>query len=252
MRCCGRGILLALAVFGSAFPLGVAHAQQQDRPRLVLNTQGPGGATFAVGFSPDSQRIYAAGVDKVAHVWTLHGEPGRNERAALVNTLRWEIARGYRGVIHAMAPSPTTEQVAVAGSSARDPGGDIVLFDAAGGTIERVLHGHAVTVISLAWSTDGKQLVSVDTGGEIRVWSAPNWRSMQLHPPGGPGETPETYRPAMFLGDRIVAAAQRREGPPQQWQIVLYDTARGGAKWRTLEETHQDHITALARTPAGG
>src|SRR5690606_40550415 len=61
--------VVAIAVVAAA---DAAHAQvQEERPRLVLQTGGAIGAIRALDFSPDSTRLYSAGMDKQTQVWGI-------------------------------------------------------------------------------------------------------------------------------------------------------------------------------------
>ena len=64
--------------------------------------------------------------------------------------------------------SPDGSKVAVA---SRD-GGTLRLFDARRGSLEQTLRGHKKDITSLAFSPDGKQLVTGGFDGTVRIWNA--------------------------------------------------------------------------------
>ncbi|QDU40824.1 WD domain, G-beta repeat [Maioricimonas rarisocia] len=241
-------------------------APQEDRPRLVLNVQGPHGRTRAVGFSRDSQRIYTAGFSKVVDIWDVGWNKAANlpgpVAATPVRTLRWEVARGNRGVINVMAISPTREQIAVGGFSARGSNGDIILFDTDRAEVETslpidrdnqtALPGHRQAVTSLDYSPDGNRIVSVSFDGEIWVWTAP--------PQPGAAWTPQLIRqaqgslfdrqPAIFLDNNTIVAAERvNVNVDTQWRLVLYNVQ--GQQLGALPQIHDIRVSALTRSLDG-
>ncbi len=138
----GRRVVLGLLALGAMSCCSRPSAQAQEpRPRFVLNPGGPVNQVRDLAFSPDSSRLYSAGFDKAVHAWELRNPVARPGDVSVVQTLRWEIARGLRGVIYALAASPVDRRLAIAGYSARDAGGDIVIYDTAQAQVERPCTG---------------------------------------------------------------------------------------------------------------
>ncbi|MFG0333533.1 MAG: WD40 repeat domain-containing protein, partial [Maioricimonas sp. JB049] len=254
--------IACVASFGQR-QLHAQPAPQEDRPRLVLNVQGPHGRTRAVGFSRDSQRIYTAGFSKVVDIWDVGWNKAANlpgpVAATPVRTLRWEVARGNRGVINVMAISPTREQIAIGGFSARGSNGDIIIFDTDRAEVETslpidrdnqtALPGHRQAVTSLDYSPDGNRIVSVSFDGEMWVWSAP--------PQPGAAWSPQLIRqaqgslfdrqPAMFLDNNTIVAAERvNVNIDTQWRLVLYNVQ--GQRLSVLPQIHNIRVSALTRS----
>lgn len=174
-------------------------------PHLAINIEGHTAAIRALAFSPDSHRLYTGGMDKVVQVWQLPGAGGSmpkgivRERASwqYSHTLRWEIARGLRGVIYALAVSPDGDTVAVGGNGARGTIGEIVWLNADNGAFEHVDgKGHRIAVTSLSYSPDGRWLVSADSQGEVR-----------LHDVRRRTPSREIHRDGVFTNIRPVAMA---------------------------------------------
>lgn len=220
---------------------------QNGPPRLVLNTGGPVATVRAIEFAPDSESFFAAGAGKVVQRWGL-GKTRRGDgiQPTVIQHLRWEVARGNRGVIYALAIAPRGDRVAFGGFSTRDAGGDIVVYDSATGDLEKVLSGHRMTVTNLAFSPDGQQLVSASIDGELRLWSAPGWQSRVLRDPNGATASPQ---PAVFLSNERIAAAQRDSQSKSGWRIALYDASSPGRRPAVLATRHHGLVTALARDP---
>lgn len=227
---------------------------QEDRPRLVLNTGGPIGVVWTLAFSPDSQRIYSGGFDKSVQVWGLHEQRSirrtAGNTATLMQTLRWEIARGVRGVVYAVAVNPVEERLAIAGLSARDQTGDILVYDAGTYQVDRLLRHHGSTVSSLHYSPDGKHLVSSSIDGEVVLWSAPNWEARVLRGKQAK-DLPMVEQPAAFLDNATIAISQPAENLPNQWNVALIDLSNPAAAPRRLPQLHGGKITSLVRNPHG-
>ncbi len=105
-----------------------------DEPRLRINTGGHTASVRALAFSPDSSRLYSAGLDKIVQIWNLktvtRDLTGNYLRE---RTIRWEVARGLRGNIYAMAAAPSDGLLAWGGFGARTNTGLILLVDPVSG-----------------------------------------------------------------------------------------------------------------------
>lgn len=253
-QCCRwHAVVVLFAAFVSLLAVNVARGQiKEDRPRLFINSGGPAGNTNFLAFSPDTQLLFAGGLDKVAHAWNVQA-PGRPR---LVRTLRWEFARGFLGAINAGALAKTPEglQVAVGGVSARNWQGDIVIASATTGEIVRVLpgvreqqpqRGHRASIVHLDWSPSGTQLLSVSEDGEVRVWAGPNWTSRVLVPSQtirADDRKLDRLLPAIFLDENTVVVA--KAGEDVNWSLQVL-TVSDGAEGAVIQ--HRGRVTSLAR-----
>lgn len=232
-----------------------AGGEKEDRPRLVLNTGGPIGTVWTMAFSPDSSRLFSAGLDKSVQVWGLHeGERSiqrtAGNKATLMQTLRWEIARGYRGVIYSMAPSPTGDKLAIGGFSARDATGDIVIYDTGTNQVDRLLRHHLQTVSALAYSPSGRRLASLCMNGELVVWSEPNWEPRVLRPVRRPAVLAFPH-PVLFLDEDTLVVPESENDAGTSWRLALFDAGAPGREPRRLGQTHAGKVSALALNPFG-
>lgn len=225
----------------------------QDYPRLALNTGGPIGVVRALAFSPDGTRLYSAGKDKAVQGWELRAT-GRSIRrtasnqAVLAQTLRWEIARGLRGTINAIAASPVDRKLAIGGYSARDSSGDIVLYDTARGQVLRALQGHLSPVISLDFSPDGSRLISVDRTGEVRAWSAADpWSARVL---AESFEKLGSEQFARFLDNEHVVVSQPPAVGAPNGRLAIFKTEENSPP-TFLPPAAQGAVTAIEVSKSG-
>ena len=225
----------------------------EDRPRLIPNTFGPADELRGFAFSPDSRQLYAAGFGKVVNTWDLRVQKNGPIVPTFTGDLRWSVSRNDRGRINfnsLVAPS-RGDMLAMAGSNAMGPEGNIVLYNTATREIDRTLAGHERQIVSLNFSPNGQQLVSVDATGRVLVWnSAANWTAQELR--GGDLQDVQ-HQPAIFLDDHTIAASeslepQRVSESGNRWQIVLYEIGNPGIKkLSALTAAHQNGIRAIVR-----
>jgi WD40 repeat protein len=274
----GLVLMLAGAISGEvALGQGITKFAP-DRPRLVLNPKGPTSDVRAMLLSPDGKRLYVAGLDKVVQVYEVAVDPASPGRDRLVagTTLRWEVSRGTKGAINALAQSPDGKLLYVGGIAARSPYGRIAIFDPAQRQIvgalpldvptgdpramERLAHLEAV--VSLSMSPDGKRLASASADGEVRVWPldvpVPEngqtvsivVRGKQIVAPGGVSlENTSEHRLLWVTNDRLVVT--EREAPGR-WVLVEYGIGAGKPQRQAVVSTvHAGGVTSLARSDDG-
>jgi WD40 repeat protein len=257
--------LAAAIALLAGLPSGLA---QEGEPILCLNDAGHTAGVRALAFSPDSKRLYSAGMDKVVYVWRLpdlvpdtaggtkgaYVEPWSRESA-----IRWEIGRGLRGSIYSLALAPRGDLLAIAGYGARGTSGEIIRLDPRSGTFQPPCRGHLQSIAALAFSADGEWLASMDLAGQAMVWPSGGKEPVRLTRPDA-----ETYqkpiieflarrpfRPLAAVGTRLVAlpqyvTADRGVAP----EIVLY-RATTGQRERVLAAGHEAAIRALAASADG-
>lgn len=182
-----------------------------DSPILRLDAGGPLGYVKTMAFGRDpingDVRLYAAGRDKVVHVWRVQDNKFLIDRKA---TIRIPVGPGLEGGINSIALSDDGQWLAVAGrgmvrnsAGLRDPG---LIWPAAGFTDEmrldwgliyvfslrdnsvRLLRGHVGPVLALSFAPGGKPyLVSAarehqagNDAGRLRIWDVANAKELAL------------------------------------------------------------------------
>ena len=161
----------------------------------IATLTGHGGLVNGVAFSPDGKRLVSGSGDGTVRLWSIQtskqvwsvdtpqkqmldeerklplpgvfrsNTPTRPIRSPFeMLALRWVLAVGY---------SPDGKMLASSGSS----DGTIQLWEAEHGTHIRTLKGYKEIVRTLAFSSDGKTLVSGSDDDTLRAWD-PNSGSM--------------------------------------------------------------------------
>lgn len=165
------GSLLLLALAGCSFRSPIVPPE----PRAVLDTLVP--ELRALAFSPDGLLLASAG-----------GEETGGEEITL-----WTVASGIRrstftnnpGTVSALAFSPDSRSLAVGEDEGR-----IRILDADTGAERMAFSGRRGRVTSLAWTFDGKALITMvegDPEAEVRRWDVKNGDVRDLFtPPAAP------------------------------------------------------------------
>lgn len=136
-------------------PLTFAFAEQNLTPRAIGTHAG---GIASVDFSPDGKQLVSGGGDKVVRIWDVASGKSLHE------------LKGPTSFTCAARFSPDGKTVAAAGYESA-PGNAIYLFDVAKGVETARLPGHPTGGIRrLAFTPDGKLLLSGGFDGFVRVW----------------------------------------------------------------------------------
>ncbi|MCP4219081.1 MAG: peptidase C14 [bacterium] len=166
-----RVFLLIMIFMALTAPMRPA---EKKEPILRVDTGGHKGIINDIVVTRDKRFIVSASHDKTIRVWNV--ETGREERKIL-----GQIAGGPKGKIFAIALSPDNTLLAVGGfldKSGGDGYGRIRIYNFPTGKLRKILKGHTSVVNDLAFSGDGKYLVSGSHDNSVKIW---NMEDFTLH-----------------------------------------------------------------------
>ncbi len=158
-----RRVVVWVALAAAMLAAGAAAVRAGEaagQPRLMLDTGGHMALIRDVTFTPDGRQIVSASDDKVIRVWDV--ATGKTLR-----TIRGEAALGPAGKVYAMALSPDGKWLAAGGWTDDN---EIRLYDFASGRLVALLKGHENVVDGLAFSPDGRHLISGSKDETIIIW----------------------------------------------------------------------------------
>jgi RNA polymerase sigma factor (sigma-70 family) len=179
------------------------------------------GTIFALSFSPDGKSLAA----------------GRSEKVEIHDTVARKVARQFGPGAVALAYSPDGRTLAAAGAK-----GDKVarLYDPNTGQEIRALEGHTEAVTSVAFSPDGKLLLTASKDGSAALWDVATGKEVRRLL-GNQGE----MLSVAVSPDGATMASGGSDGTAVLWDLA---TGRILAKSKGSEEA----VTSLAFAPDAG
>ncbi|KAG2751654.1 WD40 repeat-like protein [Suillus brevipes Sb2] len=142
--------------------------------KVVKKWTGHTGIVKSVSWSRDGRRVLSGSWDGTARQWEV--ESGETMPKPLENIIA-SIKTGHERV-YAVVYSPDTTLIAT-GGWARDAS-LIKIWDAKTGKLVATLKGHTNTVRCLAWTKDGKTLISGSLDCSIRTWNTAKWQQTMV------------------------------------------------------------------------
>jgi WD40 repeat protein len=142
-----------------------AHLHLKEKPHLVLDPQGHSATVARVMLTPDKRQVVTASMDRSVRVWDV-------ETGEVVRVFRMPAGPGDEGALYAAALSPDGTRLAVSGVpiGRGKLGVFIYLIDMQTGQVQNVLTGHRNFLSDLAFSADGKTLISSCHDLTVRLW----------------------------------------------------------------------------------
>jgi WD40 repeat protein len=158
MICCGP--------FAAEASCAGAAAASGSPIQLVLDRGGHTAPITALAFTADGKQLVSASEDKTIRVWDLASR-------RTLRVIHGETGPAEFGKIDAIAVAPDGKRLASAvRAAAPDKSGIIRLYDLASGTQTGLLKGHDGSVHSLAFSSDGRRLISGSSDHTAIIWDA--------------------------------------------------------------------------------
>ncbi len=168
------GAVLGILTLVPGFLLAATPSRiARDEPEIQLHSNGRTAVCDVLRFTPDGRELLAAGEDKVVHRWATSGTTLQP-----LPSLHWNTFRERRGAIYAMAyhADAKVPRVAIAGYGKLDP--DVAVLDPRTGQIVAALSPETApgygtvggTIWSLAWNSEGNELVIGDDFGTVWLW----------------------------------------------------------------------------------
>lgn len=239
-------------------------------PWLRLNARGHTAPVRAVCFADGGRRLCTAGDDKVVLVWRRDGEGG-GPRWRYERTIRWQVQRGTRGRVYALASAPGL--LAIAGEGAMAGTGEIVLVDPRSGEFVASLFdqavGHRQVVVALAFAapSSGPVLVSQSMDGRVISWAKDDvglWKATLLRKPDSARGAPAVDAERLIAGRAFCGVGAKPDGNAVagvpvtplgdrvRWRLSELN-AKGGASslGDQASRVHFDAVTAIAVSADG-
>lgn len=202
---------LALSPSGSNFAVATGRSEievwsLEKRDTRLGKLTGHKDSIRVLNYSPDTRYLLSGGKDKCVKIWD-------------VKTLTQYKNLPCKYEVNAACFSPNGYFIAC------DQGKDIVVFNYEKGTAVQGLNGgHGKPVVKMAFSDDGKYLMSLDRGGVVIVWRLADgeiWRKMEV-----PGDVKDAD---MHHNNKYLATVDG-EGKLKVWNLkkeVLHQTLDG-------------------------
>ena len=208
----------------------VAIAEAASNVLPMIDTGGHTARITGILFSADGRYLVSGSDDKVVRVWDL-------QNGTMVRAVRGQAGLGEEGKIYAIALSPDGQLLAVGGWTGGD---EIRLYNFATGTIVGLLKGHKNVVLSLAFSSDSKLLISAGFDRKAIIWDVAKREPLQTL-----GEHGASVSGAVFTADGTRAITTSFDKKLRVWRV-------SDGQLLAERAEHKDGIRALAISSATG
>ncbi|KAG1882626.1 quinon protein alcohol dehydrogenase-like superfamily [Suillus subluteus] len=186
---------------------GVVRLWDMDTCKVTAKWTGHTETVRSVCWIRDGRRVVSGSMDGTARVWDV--EKGE--------TILGPIETRHK-IVFTVVYSPDMTMFATGGDDRpRTAGGDsyslnpgpdsqlseIKIWDEKTGELVVALKGHTGSVMCLAWTPDGKTLISGSADHSIRTWNTSNWKQIAVLD----GHTAHVFGIAISPNGRILASA---------------------------------------------
>ncbi len=227
-----RWVMATLLVAIGMGTTGHATIAFGEDPRLVLDAGGHTALVRKVLFTPDGQKLITVSEDKTIRFWDIAtGEP--------LHVLRPPSGESGDGMLFAAAISPDGKTLAVSGLSYDDADPSISLISIADERIIRSLKGHEFQILDLAFSANGRWLISGGGDNTARIWDVDTGATMQTLR----GHSREVYG-VVFSPDDQQCATASNDRTAAIWSVS------SGRRVATLEG-HTEQLFSVDWSPDG-
>jgi eukaryotic-like serine/threonine-protein kinase len=156
--------------------------------------------------SPDRRRLFLARSDSAAYAYSIQCVDLATGAAL------WTTETGRDLILSTLAVAPDGSALASA-SGFEDA--TIRIWDTANGRLISQLTGHTCWVSKLAFSEDGRSLISAGTDQTLRVWDTATWKQVNILR----GHTHEIWAAAVSPAGHL-AASGGKDGKLMLWNLV--------------------------------
>jgi WD40 repeat protein len=163
----------------------------------------------SVAYSNDGKRFVSGGWDGSVKIWSV-GD------GKLLRTLPYGAL-----YVHGVAWSPDGSRIAAAGS---DAAGEVKVWNADTGALEQVLSGHQDGALSVAFSKDGRRLLTTSYDNTARLWNLPGGDEIRSFV----GHSWWVWSAAFSPDERQIATASQ-DGTVRLWQLATSADQRATA-----------------------
>jgi WD40 repeat protein/serine/threonine protein kinase len=220
---------------------GTVSVWDVDTGKRALTLRGHTESVASVAFSPDGKRLASGSQDETVKVWNV----SMSTEGRLAGGQETLTLRGHTEPVTSVAWSPDSKRIASGGRGydlqKKKVVGEVRVWDAATGQQILALKGTTDGVNSVAWSPDGKRLVTGESAKTVSVWDAETGKrvlDLKGHMVGWSASV--AFSPD---GQRIVS------GGGGDQTVRVWDAATG-QNVLTLRG-HKDRVRSVAFSPDG-
>jgi dipeptidyl aminopeptidase/acylaminoacyl peptidase len=194
------------------------------------------GDSFGIDYARDGKSVFVGGAEHVLGQWDV------------ATGKQLHDFQGHEGDVKALAASPDGVRLASA-----DNVGAIKVWDIKSGDVLHTMTGHGdnlpagmetPTIDSLAWSPNGRIIVTEANDETARLWDAIGGKQLRILPQHDGSVAAVAISP-----DNVVGASTRGRQTSGSSHLRIWEVATG--KIRRVINGHQDDITCITFSPDG-